>query len=392
MYRLRISGGKRANEITNLSPGRTYIIGRGSEANLRFPEDPYMSRAHAQLLPTEGGGWLVKNLSQHGFLVGGQLNKEDRPLKPSDVMLVGSTLIIFEILDPASRQPKSFPATSRITGLTQPLATAQPIPLPGQTNRVDLTDASWAIDGFPLGTLRLRDNLTVFQQGGFDLTLLGSAANACSLPTALTVSKTAAGTPFFRLDGALEFGVPPEVLGNTNGGRVFLRTCGFLSGGPDSAPQIALNDLALGGTFRLGGAQGLLIDNGLLSLEGLTNLYAASESKPFIVRLSGNVNVPAGPRLGLQDARFTFTGAPAPRFTLAGFSVAQNPNEQSGKPDVLVVTVETGDIRGIFGGLIRLVDARGWSIHRASIETLDDRAWDRVTDAAGLPRGAARGA
>ncbi|MBP9733154.1 MAG: hypothetical protein KBD07_02115, partial [Candidatus Omnitrophica bacterium] len=33
------------------------------------------------------------------------------------------------------------------------------------------------------------------------------------------------------------------------------------------------------------------------------------------------------------------------------FSVAQNPNEQSGKPDVLVVTVETGDIRGIFGGL-----------------------------------------
>lgn len=133
MYRLRISGGKRANEITNLSPGRTYIIGRGSEANLRFPEDPYMSRAHAQLLPTEGGGWLVKNLSQHGFLVGGQLNKDDRPLKPSDALLVGSTLMIFEIIDPASRQPKSFPATSRITGLTQPLATAQPIPLPGQT-------------------------------------------------------------------------------------------------------------------------------------------------------------------------------------------------------------------------------------------------------------------
>ncbi|MCC6233441.1 MAG: hypothetical protein IT580_12400, partial [Verrucomicrobiales bacterium] len=213
----------------------------------------------------------------------------------------------------------------RLTNLT---ATVQ-IPLPGQTNRIDLTDASWAIDGFPLGTLRLRDNLRVFQQGGFDLTLLGSAANACSLPTALTVAKTAAGTPFFRLDGALEFGVPPEVLGNTNGGRVFLRTCGFLSGGPDSAPQIALNDLALGGTFRLGGAQGLLIDNGLLSLEGLTNLYAASESKPFIVRLSGNVNVPAGPRLGLQDARFTFTGAPAPRFTLAGFSVAQNPEYEA---------------------------------------------------------------
>jgi CRP-like cAMP-binding protein/Fe-S-cluster-containing hydrogenase component 2 len=156
MYRLRISGGKRANEVTDLSPGRTYIIGRGSEANLRFPEDPYMSRAHAQLLPTEGGGWLVKNLSQHGFLVGGQLNKEDRPLKPSDVLLVGATLMIFEIIDPASRQPKSFPATSRITGLTKPLDQTQgmqaaaPIPLPGQTPGQPPTPAQSVFDA-PIG-------------------------------------------------------------------------------------------------------------------------------------------------------------------------------------------------------------------------------------------------
>jgi photosystem II stability/assembly factor-like uncharacterized protein len=199
------------------------------------------------------------------------------------------------------------------------------LPIPGRTNRVEVVDAGWAVDGYPVGTVRLRDDLEVYREGGFDLRLLGSVSNLCSLPTALTVARGDGGRPLFRVDGGMEFGVPPEVLGSTNGGRVFVRSCGFVAGGLDGVPQVGLNDVAVGGTFRLGGAQGLLIENGLVAMEGLTNLFGASEARPFVVRVSGNANVPFGPRLGLQDARFTFTGAAAPRFSLAGFSVVQNP-------------------------------------------------------------------
>src|SRR5262245_16201975 len=127
MHRLRISSGKRTGETMPLEQVRSYIIGRGSEANLRFPEDPYMSRAHAQLLPTTAG-WVVKNLSQHGFLVAGQHVREERPLKPSDAMLIGNTLIVFELQDPMARRPAAFP------GAQAPAApAAEPVPWIPQT-------------------------------------------------------------------------------------------------------------------------------------------------------------------------------------------------------------------------------------------------------------------
>ena len=80
----------------------------------------------------------------------------EREELPVDVLLVGATLMIFEIIDPASRQPKSFPATSRITGLTKPLDQTQgmqaaaPIPLPGQTPGQPPTPAQSVFDA-PIG-------------------------------------------------------------------------------------------------------------------------------------------------------------------------------------------------------------------------------------------------
>src|SRR5687767_14354420 len=99
-YRMRVSGGARAGETTELAPGRVYVIGRGKEADLRFPEDPYMSRAHAELAP-DGEGWRVRNRSQHGTYVAGAPVPGEKRLGPSDVILIGGTLLVFELVDPS---------------------------------------------------------------------------------------------------------------------------------------------------------------------------------------------------------------------------------------------------------------------------------------------------
>ncbi|MCO5164985.1 MAG: cyclic nucleotide-binding domain-containing protein [Planctomycetes bacterium] len=111
MFRLRVSGGPRAGEQAVLDAARPCLIGRGSDATMRFAEDPYMSRAHAQLSLGPEGTWVVKNLSPNGLLVSGQQVKAERPLRPSDVLLIGRTLLIFELVDPGVRRPAAFPPT-----------------------------------------------------------------------------------------------------------------------------------------------------------------------------------------------------------------------------------------------------------------------------------------
>jgi CRP-like cAMP-binding protein/Fe-S-cluster-containing hydrogenase component 2 len=127
MFRLRVSGGPRAGEVFPLDAARPCQVGRGSESAVRFAEDPYMSRAHAQLLLHEGA-WTVRNLSPNGLLVSGQVVQADRPLKPSDVLLIGRTLLIFELVDPAVRRPTAFPQTT--TAGPAIVAPGAPVPPP----------------------------------------------------------------------------------------------------------------------------------------------------------------------------------------------------------------------------------------------------------------------
>ncbi|MCW8139237.1 MAG: FHA domain-containing protein [Planctomycetota bacterium] len=91
MFRLRVSGGPRSGEQAVLDAARPCLIGRGSDATLRFADDPYMSRTHAQLALGAEGAWVVKNLSPNGLLVSGQQVKAERALRPSDVLLIGRT-------------------------------------------------------------------------------------------------------------------------------------------------------------------------------------------------------------------------------------------------------------------------------------------------------------
>ncbi|MBL9127007.1 MAG: hypothetical protein JNL97_05145, partial [Verrucomicrobiales bacterium] len=116
------------------------------------------------------------------------------------------------------------------------------------------------------------------------------------------------------------------MLGAEGGGRLFARSCGFVAGARGEPLQLAMENFAVGGTMRLGGSQGLLIENGVLALDGLTNVFGPTPARPFSVSVAGFVNIPGGPRLGLQDARFSFVGETLPRFTISGLSVARNPD------------------------------------------------------------------
>jgi hypothetical protein len=153
--------------------------------------------------------------------------------------------------------------TNGLPLLTNLNATLQ-LPIPGRTNRVDLFGAAFRLDGFPTGTIALRDNLSVFSQGGFEFILLGTATTNCNLPTALTIARQPNGQPFYRLDGGIEFAIPPSALGAEGGGRLFARSCGFVAGTRGEPLQLAMENFAIGGTMRLGGPQGLLIDNAVL--------------------------------------------------------------------------------------------------------------------------------
>jgi CRP-like cAMP-binding protein/Fe-S-cluster-containing hydrogenase component 2 len=122
-HRLRVTGGPRAGETFDLD--RPCIVGRGNEATLRILEDPFMSRSHARLERGLDGAWSVRNISQgRPLVVGGQPVTGERMLKPGDVILIGRTLLIFELADPTSRRPQAFPPTNAGGASLFPTATA----------------------------------------------------------------------------------------------------------------------------------------------------------------------------------------------------------------------------------------------------------------------------
>lgn len=95
MFRLRIEDGCRAGERVPLPEGNCLLkLGRGYQADVRFPADETMSRIHAELRRGPGG-WSIVNLSQHGTLVHGQPVQE-RALQPGDVVTLGDTRLVFE--------------------------------------------------------------------------------------------------------------------------------------------------------------------------------------------------------------------------------------------------------------------------------------------------------
>jgi RsiW-degrading membrane proteinase PrsW (M82 family) len=104
LFRLRVLGGDRSGETFPLAPGEVHVLGRGYGARIRFPEDATLSRIHAELAPA-GRGWVLRNKSKNGTLVGGVVVLEsERLLKGGDEILLGETRLVFEP-DPTRTEP-----------------------------------------------------------------------------------------------------------------------------------------------------------------------------------------------------------------------------------------------------------------------------------------------
>ena len=84
--------------------------------------------------------------------------------------------------------------------LTNVSATLQ-IPIPNQTNFVDVTDGVFTLEGLPSGRVSLRKDLTLIDAGGFQFVLLGAGHSNCP-PSGLTVYPSQGlELPSFKLDG-----------------------------------------------------------------------------------------------------------------------------------------------------------------------------------------------
>jgi RsiW-degrading membrane proteinase PrsW (M82 family) len=105
MFRLRVQGGERSGETFSLVAGQVHVLGRGYDALIRFPEDPTLSRVHAEVALV-GNGWVLKNRSLHGTYVGGAKVTGERLLRGGDEITIGSTLLVFEP-DPATSSERA---------------------------------------------------------------------------------------------------------------------------------------------------------------------------------------------------------------------------------------------------------------------------------------------
>lgn len=107
MFQLRVLSGSKAGQVLPLVPGQVFVVGRGAEANLSVPDDPTLSRTHADIV-VEGGQVILRNRSQHGSLVGGQVIQGQAPLVVGQEFQVGGTRLVLEAA--AGAAPAATPA------------------------------------------------------------------------------------------------------------------------------------------------------------------------------------------------------------------------------------------------------------------------------------------
>ena len=196
-----------------------------------------------------------------------------------------------------------------------------PLP-PGQTNTVALSEFKWRLDGLPSGTLVLASDMTVFDQGGFSMTVLGGKNCGPESPaTGIRVFEASSGDggnlkpPRIELYGGVRWQVAKGVLkkeagtGSTQLGedaeQLNGHACGTLRLEPGQQPMFDLREVQIGGAFRLG-ATGPRIVGASLTLQNFDRLYNQTPQNPFVAKLDGKLILPGGPGFGLKNARFVF--------------------------------------------------------------------------------------
>ena len=200
----------------------------------------------------------------------------------------------------------------------------------GETNRVDLVDGAWGLDGLPTGKLVLTSGLKVFEKDGLKFSLLGrgAGAGACTNGFSLTaVPEPGDPVPTLVMEGATELVLPAGLVTGVDGDTVRSVTCATLRMARQAPylPKLDVKTVQIGGTFHLGGRNGFLLTNSVLAIENLDNLFTPSPAEPFVVTLDGTLMVADGPAFSLKDGRFTRTSADQPpRFSLGGLGYSES--------------------------------------------------------------------
>ena len=195
------------------------------------------------------------------------------------------------------------------------------LPLPkNKTADILFEDFAWALINMPTGVIRLKNDIPLPLGGGFELTIRGNESQT-SVATGLTITKQD-GRPQFLIDGAVRLTIPADMLSGESGDQLFTDVAGNLLVTLDQLPRFTLEELGLGGTFRMGGPNGIKIKNARMHAAGIENVFDQSPDHPFELLLSGTLGLPDdGPRLTLKGARFLFVGEPLPRFQIEGMTV-----------------------------------------------------------------------
>jgi hypothetical protein len=195
------------------------------------------------------------------------------------------------------------------------------IPLPEQEPlQIAFNEVEWDLSGYPAGSVYLAEDISFPLGGGFALKLLGGLQR--DIQTGLTVNRMVNALPQFILNGAVDLIIPVDMLTGENGDRIYIGSSGTISWKTNEFPVPTLEELRIGGSFRLGGANGIRIQDGELAAAGIAHMLRPSETQPFQLLLSGKIYMgDDGPGAGIQGASFTFTGADYPEFDFQGFYV-----------------------------------------------------------------------
>ncbi len=234
-------------------------------------------------------------------------------------------------------------ATLRFDGTALPrfvgVAGQLRLPLPdGTALEIDARDAAWDLRGLPTGTIELGRDVAIGLGGGVSLVLRGrDPANPAVVACGLTVERAGDATSF-RIAGTVRLAVPSDLLSRDAsdlaapaGQAVYAEAGGHLAISTAAAarPELMVDTLAIGGTFRLGGSSdSLRIAGARLEATAIDQLFRESvdPANPFTLQLTGTIVFgDGGPELTLTRARFRFEGDPLrvpPRFDFGGIEIA----------------------------------------------------------------------
>ncbi len=96
--------------VTRLVEGRSVTLGR-APTNQIVVHDERASRFHAEIVPSDDGGWSIRDLkSRNGTFLGGDPITSDRRLAPGDVISIGATELTF-----CDGEPPTEPAPAAAT-------------------------------------------------------------------------------------------------------------------------------------------------------------------------------------------------------------------------------------------------------------------------------------